>query len=41
MCMDTVPVFAYMDEVQEYDEHEIEDWTLYIVRPKTVSLPQR
>ncbi|CAM9171447.1 unnamed protein product [Sphacelaria rigidula] len=32
MCMDTVPVFAHMDEVQEYDDHDIEDWTLYIVR---------
>eukprot|EP00903_Cladosiphon_okamuranus_P006256 g6139.t1 len=29
--MDAVSVFAHMDEVQEYDDHEIEDSTLYVV----------
>ncbi|CAM9623129.1 unnamed protein product, partial [Hapterophycus canaliculatus] len=32
LSMDTVSVFAHMDEVQEYDDHEIEDLTLYVVR---------
>lgn len=32
LSMDTVSVFAHMDEVQEYDDHEIEDSTLYVVR---------
>ncbi|CAN0599788.1 unnamed protein product, partial [Laminaria digitata] len=32
MNMDTVPAFGHMDEVEEFDGHEIEDWTLYIIR---------
>ena len=32
MNMDTVPAFGHMDEVEEFDAHEIEDWTLYIIR---------
>eukprot|EP00903_Cladosiphon_okamuranus_P018790 g17286.t1 len=31
LSMDTVSVFAHMDGVQEYDDHEIEDSTLYVV----------
>ncbi|CAM9528427.1 unnamed protein product, partial [Laminaria digitata] len=32
MNMDTVPAFGHVDEVEEFDGHEIEDWTLYITR---------
>ncbi|CAN0465870.1 unnamed protein product [Ectocarpus sp. 12 AP-2014] len=31
MDMETVPVFRHMDEVEEFDGHDIEDWTLYII----------
>lgn len=29
--MYTVPAFGYTDDVEEFDDHEIEDWTLYVV----------
>ncbi|CAN0325164.1 unnamed protein product, partial [Ectocarpus sp. 6 AP-2014] len=32
MNMETVPVFGHMDEVEEFDGHNIEDWTLYIIK---------
>ncbi|CAB1116215.1 unnamed protein product [Ectocarpus sp. CCAP 1310/34] len=31
MSMEVVPVFGHVDEVEEYDDHGIEDWTLYII----------
>eukprot|EP00903_Cladosiphon_okamuranus_P012054 g11318.t1 len=32
MNMETVPVFGHRDEVEEFDGHNIEDWTLYIIK---------
>lgn len=31
MSMDTAPAFGHTDEVEEFDGHDIEDWTLYVV----------
>lgn len=32
LSMDTVPACGHTDEVEEFDGHEVEDWTLYVVR---------
>ncbi|CAB1099457.1 unnamed protein product [Ectocarpus sp. CCAP 1310/34] len=32
MSMEMVPVFGHMDEVEEFDSHNIEDWTLFVIK---------
>ncbi|CAN0321470.1 unnamed protein product, partial [Ectocarpus fasciculatus] len=39
MNMETVPVFGHMDEVEEFDGHNIEDWTLYIIKLDALGEP--
>ncbi|CAN0341091.1 unnamed protein product [Ectocarpus sp. 6 AP-2014] len=39
MNMETVPVFGHMDEVEEFDGHDIEDWTLYIINLDALDEP--
>ncbi|CBJ32194.1 conserved unknown protein [Ectocarpus siliculosus] len=39
MNMETVPVFGHMDEVEEFDGHDIEDWTLYIIELDALDEP--
>ena len=30
--MENLPAFTHVDEVQAFDGHDIEDWTLHVVR---------
>ena len=39
MSMETVPVFGHMDEVEEFDKHNVEDWTLYIIKLDALEEP--
>ncbi|CAB1113402.1 unnamed protein product [Ectocarpus sp. CCAP 1310/34] len=39
MNMETVPVFGHMDEVEEFDGHNIEDWTLYTIKLDALGEP--
>eukprot|EP00903_Cladosiphon_okamuranus_P017738 g16330.t1 len=39
MKMETVPVFGHMDEVEEFDGHNIEDWTLHILKLDALGEP--
>ncbi|CAB1116244.1 unnamed protein product [Ectocarpus sp. CCAP 1310/34] len=39
MSMEVVPVFGHVDEVEEYDDHDIEDWTLYKIELDALGKP--
>ncbi|CAN0441608.1 unnamed protein product, partial [Pylaiella littoralis] len=39
MNMETVPVFGHMDEVEEFDHHKIENWTIYIIQLDALEEP--
>ncbi|CAB1102471.1 unnamed protein product [Ectocarpus sp. CCAP 1310/34] len=39
MSMAVVPVFGHVDEVEEYHDHDIEDWTLYKIELDALGKP--
>ncbi|CAB1116431.1 unnamed protein product [Ectocarpus sp. CCAP 1310/34] len=39
MSMEVVPVFGHVDEVEEYDDHDIENWTLHKIELDALGKP--